>query len=106
MNDRDISLNSMFCPLCRASHFNPHIMQEYSLDWNKCASCGYMELIEITKNRILSTLAPDQLTKPFIEPITAEIRNKVGNMKIQSQKIKSKNNCNQGCNCTCTNKTN
>ena len=64
----DISLNSQFCPLCSASCFSEHRMLEHR-DYNKCTSCSYMELKIISKNRILSKLAPEQLTEPFIDPI-------------------------------------
>lgn len=57
-------------------------MAEYSREWNKCPSCGYMEEKTVSKNRIINALAPQKLIEPFIDPITAEVVEKVRSMAI------------------------
>lgn len=70
------------CPLCKGCTFSQHTMSEYSKEWNKCPSCGYMEEKQVSINRILNRLSPDKLSEAFIDPITPEVIKKVSNMTI------------------------
>lgn len=96
----DIALNSFFCPNCHSSKFSPHWMTEYNHEWNKCTSCGYMELQSITETRILYKLNPNQFIEPFKDPIF-DIKKKTINMCIHCKNIKTHNKNN--CNCNCSN---
>ena len=103
----DIATLSYFCPLCGGSTFGEHWMCEYKKDWNKCSSCGYMELKCDSLNRIVNKLAPDQLEKPFVDPITPEIVSKSSHVTIYGKKGKNKSKtskCAKCANCECCNK--
>jgi len=76
-------------------------MSSYEREWNKCTSCGYMELQEVTKNRIFSLIDPDMLSEPFIDPITVKMIDKVNGMKVDSDNINSQNKSTKCNNCSC-----
>jgi hypothetical protein len=65
-------------------------MPEYSKDWNKCPSCGYMEEKTVTINRVLSKLCPEQLLEPFIEPVTEKMIDEAVNIGIYGNNRKRK----------------
>ena len=90
--DSDITLNTRFCPMCHCGRFCEHPMSEYSREWNKCSSCGYMESKAITKARVLNVLAPEQLTEIFIDPILKIVEDTI-NVCSKCKKIKSDNCC-------------
>lgn len=48
-----ISGNCCVCPECHQATLYDHWMIEYKHDWNKCRSCGYMELKEETERRVV-----------------------------------------------------
>ena len=87
-NAQNISVSRYFCPLCHQTTFREHWMGEYRHLWNKCPSCGYMELKKDTENRILSVFAPDKLTEPFNDPLTPELIQSASDMGIRSKRIK------------------
>ena len=60
MNDeleRDIKSNSYMCPSCHQATLYEHYMQEYKHDYNKCSSCGFMELKAETRKRLKCKLS-------------------------------------------------
>jgi hypothetical protein len=81
-------------------------MSEYSRDWNKCPSCGYMEEKTVSVNRILSKLDPDRLDEPFEDPVTNEIIDKAVNIGIYGNGHKCCKNCKCGTKTTRRNKKN
>ena len=95
----NIKLNSYICPNCHVGSFRDHYMAEFSREWSKCSCCGYMERKAITEARILSILDPDQLSEPFIDPLS-DITNVTINSKTNCKNIHKKDNY---CNCAdCT----
>jgi ferredoxin-like protein FixX len=38
------SLNKYFCPMCHFATLYEHEQSSLAIDYNKCRSCGYMEL--------------------------------------------------------------
>jgi hypothetical protein len=50
-----------------------------------------MELKVTTRNRVLKILAPEQLTEPFEDPLSAEIINKKTSMAIYGESIQKSN---------------
>ena len=78
------------CPLCKGYTFSQHWMPEYSRDWNKCPSCGYMEEKSTSLNRVKSKLCPDKLDKPFVDPVTDDIIEEAVNIGIYGKNKKSK----------------
>ena len=87
------------CPVCSGFTFSQHSMAEYSKEWNKCPSCGYMEEKTVSINRVLNRLAPDKLSEPFIAPITAEIIQNVSSFTIGRTYSHSQDNANNDTKC-------
>ena len=96
----DINFASYMCPNCHYATFYCHSMAEYNREWNKCSGCGYMERKTTTRARILNKWAPDQLTEPFIDPLT-EIAEKSIYMCIHCKNVKKCNNSDNESNCSC-----
>jgi len=63
-------------------------MHEYSAEWNKCRSCGYMELKTTSLKRILNKLYPERLDEQFIEPVTENLIESAVNIGIYSNRGK------------------
>lgn len=77
---RDISLNSYFCPRCHMGSLCSHQQPEHR-DYNKCPSCGYMELKSQTLERVTcKVLSKCECTCEFVCDNT-----------IDSKKIKKDN---------------
>lgn len=83
------------CPLCKGYTFSQHTMVEYSRDWNKCPSCGYMEEKTVTLNRIFNKLSPDKLEEPFVDPVTDELIENAVNIGIYGKGHKSNKKSNK-----------
>lgn len=88
----EMSKLSFLCPLCNGYTFSQHWMHEYSADWNKCQSCGYMEEKTVSRNRILNKLCPDRLDNEFVDPVTPDLIKESTQIGIYGKRKKSKNN--------------
>lgn len=84
-------LAAQFCPLCGGSNFYEHWMLEYRREWNKCGSCGYMELKKISIERVINKVSPNNTAEPFLDPID-NIKSTVINIKKVNRKKKKNNN--------------
>jgi Zn ribbon nucleic-acid-binding protein len=87
-HNSDIQKFMPLCPLCKGYTFTQHWMSEYSHEWNKCQSCGYMELKATSLKRILSKLDPEGLNEQFVDPVTDEIIKSAVNIGIYSNRKK------------------
>jgi predicted nucleic-acid-binding Zn-ribbon protein len=67
-------LAAQFCPICRGSNFYEHWMLEYRREWNKCGTCGYMELKRYSIERVINKLSPEKLKDPFVDPINEFVK--------------------------------
>ena len=85
----EITLSLCICPNCHCATFSQHHMVEYKHEWNKCPSCSYMELKITTKNRVLNTLAPEQLIEPFVEPLTLKVKQKAMDLRTYCKDVKN-----------------
>lgn len=45
-------LNRYFCPICHFARLYEHEQASLGIDYNKCKSCGYMELKSKTTKRL------------------------------------------------------
>ena len=93
---------SFLCPLCNGYTFSQHWMAEYSVQWNKCQSCGYMEEKTVSHNRILNKLCPDQLQEKFIDPVTSDIIEQSTQIGIYGKTKKRKKNSKASTDCPTT----
>ena len=94
MSHKDSYIYSFIClcPLCGGYTFSQHWMHEYSRDWNKCSSCGYMEEKTVSLKRAISKLDPDRLDKPFVDPVTDKLIKESTDIRIYGKTSKRKNN--------------
>lgn len=92
----NIQMNSYFCPRCHLATFTQHPSYR---EYNKCPSCGYMELMSQTVERIKCKLTDN------IDCGCKFVCEKAINMQPNSDNIKVDNDCNNSCACTCNNQS-